>query len=540
MRANYLDYSDTNCFSSSLIRYIENDPQLNPFISYPPTFQGFIEILDSKKVLANREVLANVIAKQYEHITDGRPNKGSLVSDKVSSNIQLLKQANTFTITTGHQLNIFTGPLYFIFKIVTAIKLASDLKSEFPDKNFVPVYWMATEDHDFEEINHTYVSGHKIQWSEPAQGATGRISPESLLSCLHGITGLLGGSDNALQLSRLITTAYTQNTTLSQATRYLVNALFSEFGLVIIDADHKELKDQFKTFIADDIIHQHSFKNISKTDTQLQAVGVDTLVNPREINFFYLLDNFRERIVFEEQKYKVLNSEIHFTEAELKKEIDLHPERFSPNVVMRPLYQEVILPNLAYVGGGAEIIYWLQLKQNFDCYGVDFPILIPRNSALIVDEKLEKKLARLDLKIIDIFKKTEILQKEWVVAHSAHTLHLKKEWNELESIFTILHHKAEKIDSTLGPSTEAVKARLYKALTNLEKKLLKAEKKNHEEAIGLITNIRMKLFPNGGLQERTENFAPFYVKNGKGFITDLIKLFEPLHFKFSVIEEGCD
>jgi bacillithiol biosynthesis cysteine-adding enzyme BshC len=267
---------------------------------------------------------------------------------------------------------------------------------------------------------------------------------------------------------------------------------------------------------------------------------VETQVNSREINFFYLLDNFRERIVYEDGKYQVLNSEIAFTEADLLTEIENHPERFSPNVVMRPLYQEIILPNIAYVGGGAEIVYWLQLKQNFDFYSIKFPILIPRNSALIVDETVDKKLTRFDLNFLDLFKNTADMQKEWILKHSEHTLDLKKERQEFEHIFNELKTRATKIDFTLGPSTEAVKIRLEKALISLEKKLVKAEKKNHEEAISAISSMREKLFPKGGLQERSESFALFYVKSGDCFIESLFNHFKPLNFKFSILQEGCD
>src|SRR6478672_9638664 len=151
MEAQYIDYADTRCFSSGLIRYIQQDESLKPFYNFTPTLQGFDSFLQSKKVIANRAVLVNVLQQQYLPIS----NQSALLK----SNISQLEQPNTYTITTGHQLNIFTGPLYFIFKIVTAINLAKDLKKQFPQHNFVPVYWMATEDHDFEEINHTYLGG---------------------------------------------------------------------------------------------------------------------------------------------------------------------------------------------------------------------------------------------------------------------------------------------------------------------------------------------------------------------------------------------
>ena len=530
MKATYLDYSATNSFSPSLIRYLENDPKLNPFISFRPDLEGFKKLLETKKPTADRNLLVKVLKEQYSRLPDQ-------ASAMVIKNIDLLSQKNTYTVTTGHQLNLFTGPLYFIFKIVTAINLARELKANFPKHNFVPLYWMATEDHDFAEINHTYIAGKKITWDTDSAGATGRLSTGSIKKALKEYIRILGISENADKLGNLITRAYTSYTNLADATRHLVNALFEDYGLVILDADDKRLKKQFTPIISDDIIQQNSFRLISDTNKNLEEAGIEPQVNQREINFFYLKDGLRERIVLENNNYQVLNTETRFNTMELQQEINDHPERFSPNVVMRTLYQEVILPNLAYIGGGAEIIYWLQLKQTFDHYSVDFPILLLRNSALLATQNLESKLARVDLTFKDIFKKSEQLNKEWVLNHTEHSLQLADEWQEMTCIFEKIKLRAYKIDPTLGPSAEAVKARLHKAIKNLEAKLIKAEKRNFSNALSQIDSIKTKLFPNGGLQERKENFGLFYVKHGDDFIGTLVSYFKPLDLKFTILEE---
>jgi bacillithiol biosynthesis cysteine-adding enzyme BshC len=530
MKASYIEYSETRSFSEGLIRYLNNDPELISFQSFRPENQGFYDLIASKKNNSNRELLVEVLREQYSKL----PNP---CHSQVDANISLLLQKNTFTVCTGHQLNLFTGPLYFIFKIVTAINLARDLKSQFPDKNFVPVYWMATEDHDFAEINHTYISEKKISWELEAAGATGRLSLNGIEKAVKEYLAVLGVSENADELGRLISAAYQGNKNLAEASRQLVNSLFEEFGLVILDADDRRLKKEFSSIIAEDIIGQNSFRTITDTNKKLSAIGIEAQVNPREINFFYLMEGLRERIVFEDNLYMVLNTEISFSKEQLFKEIQNFPERFSPNVVMRPLYQEVILPNLAYIGGGAEIIYWLQLKQNFDYYGVDFPVLLLRNSAIFAPLNLGTKLNRLDLDLKDIFKNSEGLKKEWVLSHTEHTLNLQHEWQELNSIFEKIKLRTNNIDPSLGPSAEAVKSRLQKAVKNLEAKLIKAEKRNFADALTQIDVIKSKLFPNGGLQERTENFGLFYVKFGKGFIKSLIKNFKPLNLKFTILEE---
>lgn len=530
MKANYIDYSETNSFSPAIIRYLENDPDLEPFCSFKADIEGFRKLMDSKGHECNRQILVEVLNEQYSRLS--KP-----VQTTVRHNIDLLFQKDTYTVTTGHQLNLFTGPLYFIFKIVTAINLAKELKINFPDKNFVPVYWMATEDHDFAEINHTYIADKKVSWDIGTKGATGRISTKEFGKTLRDYTSTLGVSDHAEELSKLMAGAYGDHSSLADATRSIVNSLFQEYGLVILDADDHRLKRDFSSIIYRDITEQNSFKNISEANEKLNVLGLDSQVNPREINFFYLQDGLRERIVYENNNYSVLNTEIVFSAEELRIEIEAHPERFSPNVVMRPLFQEFVLPNLAYIGGAAEIVYWLQLKQNFDFYHIDFPVLLLRNSALLTSNNLSSRLSRLDLDLRDIFKNTDELRKEWVKTHSTHVLNLSGELQELNEVFEKIKFRTSKIDPTLVASSEAVKARLHKAMKNLEGKLMKAEKRNFSDALNQIDSIKEKLFPRGGLQERTENFGLFYVKYGGGFIQGLVENFKPLDLKFTILEE---
>jgi len=528
VKASYINYSDTNSFSKTLIAYINDDKNLTPFIGNRPTFSGFEKQMTSKVGKTDRTLLVDELKAQYGDLLEKHPHVGQ--------NINLLAQENTFTVTTGHQLNIFTGPLYFIFKIISAIKLCQSLKTNFPSLNFVPIYWMATEDHDFEEINHTQIQGESIKWDIPAKAATGRMLTESIARTVKKYQKILGLNHNADKLAQLVEDAYLNHPTLAEATRYLVNGLFATHGLVIIDADRPSLKKTFASYIKNDIIGQHSFREINRTTEALEKAGFEVQVHARNINFFYLTDEIRERIVQNSNGiYEVLHQDITFTEEELLKEIDLHPERFSPNVVMRPLYQEVLLPNLCYIGGGAEIAYWLQLKSNFDHYGVDFPILLPRNSAMISNEHLDYKIFRLNLTFKSIFRPSDELKREYVRIHSKHRLNLNEEWLEIEHIFTHIKERAAKIDPTLKPSAEAIKVRLERAIRNLEKKFVKADKNNFDEAISQIDKLKEKFFPEGQLQERIENFGLLYAKYGDGLIEDLLKFFNPLDMKFTIL-----
>jgi len=389
-------FQDTGYFSNIICDYLDKKESLKEFYNNYPDIKGFENQIKSKSASfsnATRKVLVSSLTKQYDNLK---------ITNVTSKNIQLLKQEHTFTVTTGHQLNLFTGPLYFLYKIISTINLTEQLKLEYPDCNFVPIYWMATEDHDFEEIQYFNFKGKKVKWNRESKGAVGRLSLKGLSDVLDEFSSLLGSSKHARKLKDLFRKAYLENDNLTQATRYLANDIFGAFGLVIIDGDDIKLKRQFIPYVKKDLFDQVSYREVSSTIVNLEK-NYKIQVNPREINLFYLDKNLRERIVFENGIFKVNNTNLTFKKSEILKELEDSPEKFSPNVLMRPLYQEVILPNLCYIGGGGEIAYWFELKKYFESVNIIFPILLLRNSVLLLTKKHKSKMAKLNLSIADMF-----------------------------------------------------------------------------------------------------------------------------------------
>ncbi len=526
MKAKYISYQATNSFSKLVLDYINNEDSLKSFYSFRPDMDGLKQAIDSRNFKGNRKELVQILNQQYQSIQ---------ANQLVINNINLLADENTFTVTTGHQLNIFTGPLYFIYKIVTTINLATQLKVAHPEKNFVPIYWMATEDHDFEEINHVRIEDKNISWLQPNNGATGRLNTKSIASAVMAYKAFLGVSENGQKLAKLIENAYLNHHNLADATRALVNSLFETYGLVIIDADNVILKKQFAPIIKEDITTQKSAELTEKTSEDLAKSGYKSQVNGRDINFFYLTDNLRERIIEKDNSYIVNHTELKFTKDELLTEIENHPERFSPNVIMRPLYQEVILPNIAYIGGGAEVAYWMQLKANFEYHQIDFPVLLLRNSALLIDQRSAENLNKLGFKLEDSFLSTNELQEIWIKNNSESNLNLSNEINAIHAVFDQLKMNITKVDQTLETATAAAKTKTNHLLSNLEKKVFKAEKKKHAVSLTQIENVKNRLFPSGTLQERVINLAPMYVNFGDDFISSLIENFEPLGGEFTLL-----
>lgn len=524
-----IPFKTTGYFSQLICDYLDKKPELSEFYGNFPDIEGFKNQIQSKKETfssQSRNILATALNVQY---------KNTSVSEQTAQNIALLSDENTFTVTTGHQLNIFTGPLYFLYKIVTTINLANKLKKEFPQQNFVPVYWMATEDHDFEEIKYFKVNNTKISWNRESSGAVGRLKTDGFEAVFEKFSAILGTSDNANELRELFKNAYLKNENLTDATRYLVNELFGKYGLVIIDGDDVKLKKSFAPFVKEELVQNTSFKYVSNTNKRLSD-NYKIQVNPREINLFYLKDAIRERIIFENNFFKVNNADFIFSENEILKEVDEAPERFSPNVLLRPLYQEIILPNLAYIGGGGELAYWFQLKKYYHAVNIPFPILVLRNSLLLATKKQVFKLNKLNISVHEIFSKQEALIAQTIKKISELKIDFSEQKKFLQQQFTDLKELAKKTDPTFLGAVNAQEKKQLNGLVNLEKRLLKAQKRKLSEVVNRILEVQNELFPNQSLQERSKNFSEYYEILGSKLIPTLLKNTDPLKFEFTVIE----
>jgi bacillithiol biosynthesis cysteine-adding enzyme BshC len=512
MKIEKIDFSRIGGFSPIFLDYLAEKKELTKFYNAYPKVENFGKLIKERSFSSEKRLaLQEVLTQQYGALEKSHQVEGNLLS---------LTDEKTFTVTTGHQLNIFTGPLYFIFKIVTTINLAKALKKAYPDYHFVPVYWMASEDHDFEEINHFYLFGKKYTWETQQTGAVGRFATQSLNMVI----------DQLEHKVELFEKAYLDSSSLSDAVRLYCNELFGDEGLIVVDADNHKLKGLFADVIKKDLTTQAASQKVAETNAQLDKLGYKTQAFTRDINFFFL-NGSRDRILFEDGKYKVKGSELSYTEEEITSLVDFEPERFSPNVIMRPLYQEVILPNLAYVGGPAEVAYWLQLKGVFDHYQTPFPALMPRNFGMVLTPTVVRKAEKLKLSPLDVFKDAHDLKAHYLEVHTESEYRLDEHKKEFDALYRKIQKKATEIDVTLHDFIAAEETRAIRHLDHIEKKLRKASEKQHDIAMGQIDYIKEHLFPGGGLQERRENFLTFQLNNPE-FVHQVKDAFDPFDFRF--------
>ncbi|MBT3611881.1 MAG: bacillithiol biosynthesis cysteine-adding enzyme BshC [Flavobacteriales bacterium] len=508
MKVDEISYQETSKFSNLVLDYLKKDEKLKPHVNHFPTLENFEKQIAEKKMHSiDRVVLVDVLNKQNARLS---------LSEESKLNIESLKENSTFTITTGHQLCLFTGPLYFLYKIISTINLVEQLEEKYPNNNFVPVFWMATEDHDFQEINHIHLFGKKIAWNSKQSGAVGRMNLDGFENLLTDLKSVLGISENADKLISLFEKSYLNHDNLADATRYLINELFGKYGLIILDGDDKRLKEQFISTIKKDVLRQGFDKFITKCSENL-ATKYKCQAYVRSINFFKLSDGKRELI-----KEKVT-----------EKEIENNPVSFSPNVLLRPIYQETILPNIAYIGGGAELSYWMQLKTAFLKEKIPFPILILRNSVLIMDDKQNQKRQDLGFSVNDLFLEEYQLQKKFVLNQNDTVVSLQDEMDAVENIYASITAKAT--DVGLQNSIKSQQQKQLKSFKQLEKKLLRLAKHKNESSLNQISKIKQQLFPENSLQERYDNFIKFYLKGGDNFIEILKENLNPLNSNFVVL-----
>lgn len=514
MQLEKFELEQTGGFSPLFLDYISENQSIKPFYNQFPDFDGFEKALKLRNFEPEkRQNLVKALQKQYSEIEN-------------APDFSILLNENCYTVTTGHQLNIFTGPLYVIYKIVSTINLANSLKKQFPEYDFVPVYWMATEDHDFEEINHFNLFNKTYTWHTEQKGAVGQMQCAEIEAILNELPEKLP----------LFEKAYRNASCLTSAVRMYMHELFGGKGLICIDGDDTILKSEFKEIIKAEITQRKTNHLVEQQSENLEKLGYKTQVKGREINFFYLENGLRERLVFENGTYKVLNTNISFSEGEITNLIETNPEKFSPNVILRPVYQEVILPNIAYLGGPAEVVYWLQLKTGFDQYGVQFPIVMPRNFALYINGSTKKRMDKLGMNTHDLWDDEHDLKKNYVAKNSENQFEITAEISRIGKEFDHILTKALPIDKTLEGVVLAEKQKALNAIESLEKRIKKAEERTFETAINQLIGVKSKLFPNGNPQERTDNFLNFYLNNPE-FINQLFDNFDPLDFKFNVLLE---
>lgn len=502
------DYSFSEFgFSTKLIQDLVNEKEtVKPLVDQFFSIEGLKNKARSRKFhQANRQLLVDRLVDQ---------NKIIPLSDSTTANIQSFIEPNAVAITTGHQLNLLTGPLYSIYKVAQIISLCTELNAMDDAFHYVPVFWMATEDHDFEEINHINLFNSKIAWEKAGQ--TDRIAGEIIPSDIDEFVNAIQSKFSDEQQRELVNeflAFYIDSPNLAAATRGLMNHLFGKLGLVIIDGNDAALKTQFLPIAQKELQESFVQEEVNKTNSRLESLNYHTQVHVRNCNLFMIDDEkIRHRIVLNEGGDFTVGASTYQT-AELLEFLENNPEKFSPNALLRPVYQECVLPNIAYIGGAGEIAYWLQLKGVFDAINLDFPMLRVRDSLVLLREKEIAELSELGVSVLALKGDSNVILRELVKSDLDFSIETAAEIELLKTIERQLIEKSKQVDKSLEGLIAAEFVKIIKSIERIEEKMMKAAKTKQEGKANKIAKFQKKIYPNGGFQERYENFLPYYLSD---------------------------
>ena len=539
--ATSIPYSATGVFSSLVNDYISGNGTARDYVPYTPNLEGIKKAIQQRKFSAiQRQTLVSVLENQYQVLGTLTDEKNTAAFEKVQANIGLLKNDNCFAVTTAHQPNLFTGPLYFFYKIIHVIKLAAELKAQFPENDFVPVYYMGSEDAELAEVGSYNIDGAKHQWKTKQTGAIGRmLVDDHLLQLLQNLEGYWTVKPDGKEALAIIKAAYKKGNTINEATLQMVHLFFGQYGLVVVQPDDAKLKSLFVEVMQKELTTQFSHTAIQPTLKSLSE-NYHVQSEGRAINLFYLKDATRNRIENTGELFSVVDTNIQFTQAEIIQELQAHPDRFSPNVILRGAYQETIIPSVVFVGGGGELAYWMELKNVFEQSGVNYPVIILRNSFLFINDKQAKQWASLGFNSESLFNSIPDLELAFVKKQSVENLALTEHIASLTDLYKVIQQDVIKIDSSLGDHALNLSVQAQKKLALLEKKMIRAEKRKQHTSLARIHNIKSELFPDNNLQERVENFSNWVGDFGWNWVEAILNSSNSVDASFTIIHVSKD
>lgn len=516
--------SELEFFSSFDRQFSRLDPSLDAILPHPPTKGAFDGLLREKiSSYTHRGRLASILEQQYH---------GLDLPDALAKNIHDLAHGHAVSITTAHQPLLFGGTLYFLYKALSAIRLAREAESWLPDQRVVPVFVLGSEDHDYEEVRHIRLLGKTMSWESDAKGGpVGRMDAGNIPELIEQLKEIFTPLPFGNQVLHLLEESYKPGASYGQSTFRFLHHLLGRLGLVVIDLDHPLAKQACIQIFEQELTQGFAKPIIEQTIHRLEKVGFAQQAHVRDINLFYLDGHRRERIESDSpENYRTVDQQYAWTRTEILLELQEHPERFSPNVNLRPVLQETMLPNLAFVGGAGELAYWVQLTDLFQSLHLPFPILVRRHSGLLVDEWTQQKLTKLGLPLQAFFQPQEALLQQFVHEMANVPGDLDAEREALRELMKQVKAKCAAIEPTLERSAESAEVQMDKLLQALEGKMTRGLKQIHEREVNQIRGIYDRLMPEGQLQERNESFLSWMARYGYGWIDDLLEAFTPLDF----------
>jgi len=537
----FINFNDIPGHNKLFLDYLYKFDNVKDF--YSSNFRNKEDFLQKFKNISEQFDLRNeiygIISGQY---------KGKEISLKTQKNISLLKDKKTLAIVTGQQLGILGGPLYTFYKTITALKLCSHLNERYDEYQFVPVFWLEADDHDFEEVRSiNLLNGNndikKIVYSDEAvpeenAGSIGYLKLSGSINIFFDeLDKVLRDTEFKQPLMETLRSSFSRDKTFKQAFAELLFWLFDEYGLILFDPQDTNVKNILKPVFKKEIsdFRQHTEKLVYVSAKLEELYHAQVKVRP--INLFYNFDGGRYLIEPIENEYRLKGKRKKFTREELLELAEKEPYNFSPNVLLRPVCQDYLFPTGFYIAGPSEISYLAQALPLYNIYQIPPPIFYPRSSATILEKNINSIMDKFGLDIRDVFVDSETLKRRIIESISKNSLNdlFTDAMNNIELILDQLKEKLFEIDKTISDGSTRYKQKILNDLNALKEKSLEAEKKKHEITLRQIDKVSNILYPNSNLQEREFNFIYFAHKYGMGFIKQIFDELSINKFEHQII-----
>jgi len=497
----------------------------------------FRRISESQRAV--KSGLGNILKSQYA---------GLKISKKTKRNLELFSKENTLAVVTGQQLGILGGPMYTFYKIITVIKLCNHLNERYDEFNFVPVFWLEADDHDFNEVRSINIINNDnnikiIEYKndidpDDTKRSVGLIEiDDTIIDFFNQLKENLRDTEFKKPLLDTLESIYSPGKTFKTSFVELIHSLFDGYGLVILDPTDKRLKEKLKPVFRKEItdFRKHTEKLVFVSAKLEEVYNAQVKINP--VNLFFSTNDGRYSIEPVENEFRLKRKRKSFTKEELLELVENEPERFSPNVLLRPICQDYILPTAFYIAGPSEIAYFAQVTPLYDFYEIQTPIIYPRASATLMEANINKTLEKYQLSVNEIFMGVDELKKNVVESLSKNNVNeiFTKTMNDIEIAFDNLREKLFDLDKTIADNSKKYRSKISNTLNELRNKAEHAQNKKYEVTLRQLDRACNLLYPNGNLQEREINYTYFLNKYGKGFLQRIFSDLEIDKFEHQII-----
>lgn len=530
MKVEYRNLPDIN---DLFLDYISEPSKVEAFFngSFSQS-DAFVKVINQKKSnypaeSLTRDVLCDILTEQ---------NKLFGAGDKVFLNIERLRNEKTFAVVTGQQVGILTGNIYTLYKAINTFQLSNLLSEKYPDYQFVPIFWMETDDHDFLEVNSINILNsenkiQKISYLEGGQQQERYLKPISNIVFDDSITKFIDElqvgfleTEFSHKLINLIQECYQPGISFPIAFARFFQSLLGDLGIILLNPADLKIKNLLIPVFEKEL---RNYPRSCESVIEISAVIEQTYepqVKPRPINLFFTHQG--SRYVIEPKTdgiFGLRNSRQKFSEDELFSILYTNPEYFSPNVVLRPITQDFLLPTVAYVAGPSEVAYFSQLKEVYSLFNVTMPIVYPRSSVTLVERRVASFFDKYELPL-ELFYEEGLLRNKMMYKVNEIKIEdiFADYFDEINAATYRLSEKIEQIDKSLTDGLKNRKDRYLEIVENFQRKFLDVQAKLNETNVSKLQSYLNMLYPEGVLQERFFNVTYFINKYGFDFVTRLI------------------